>query len=430
MSRIDQIFVLNQKNVSKILYIEMIFVLLYSFFVQCLSLPKTITYLLDVLNILCFIYILCSKYVKSIIRYLKMKPVILSIVIFVCICLFSDIINKVSPSLILWASRNNYRFFIFFIAMVCFLKKNEFYKIEKIIIGLYFPNFILSLLQFFVLGLKGDNLGGIFGNSNTNALTNAYLCIVIALILQKYFRKKKSFLVLVSYLMCGIIIASLAELKIFFIELPIIVGLSFIQNKLSMKSILLVILCFSGLYMGISMLLKYFPQWTSSFESLESLIRVGNNVGGGYRLSRIGGIQVISQNFFHNDLLSKLFGLGFGNCEYSSFSFFTSSFYKTYGSLNYRWFMHLNMFLECGYMGVIGYIGILVANIYCLWNLKINCSDEEGYAGFGIIICIIMILLFFYNSTLREEPGYMVYFALAMPYAYYNNFRPESFLKS
>ena len=132
----------------------------------------------------------------------------------------------------------------------------------------------------------------------------------------------------------------------------------------------------------------------------------------GYNLSRFHAFSNINQLFFHGNPLLNLFGLGFGNCEYSSFSFLQSPFYGEYGQYNYRWFMHQMLFQETGYLGLLGYIGTLAAVVAGAWKNR-NKQRHEFLHEFVVVMGIIAIMNVWYDASLRSECAYMIWFVLA-----------------
>ena len=110
----------------------------------------------------------------------------------------------------------------------------------------------------------------------------------------------------------------------------------------------------------------------------------------------------------------NLFGLGFGNCEYSSFSFLQSPFLGEYGQYNYRWFMHQMMFLETGYCGLLAFGGILAAVMYGAWKGRKGRQTDKHMHEMVIVMCLLTIINVWYDASLRSECAYMIWFVLAI----------------
>ena len=116
-----------------------------------------------------------------------------------------------------------------------------------------------------------------------------------------------------------------------------------------------------------------------------------------------------------------MLGYGFGNCEYSSFDFFTSDFYKQYGRYHYRWFAHQHWFLEGGYLG----FGLILAFFVLIfvWCTKYKkwFGEYKNFVLFGQIFSIITILSLWYNAAIKVEIAYVIMFALSAPFVIIKN---------
>jgi hypothetical protein len=135
-------------------------------------------------------------------------------------------------------------------------------------------------------------------------------------------------------------------------------------------------------------------------------------------LNRLTAITSINKlEFFKESFTHRLFGIGLGGAEYSSSSAFLQSiFYRQYQYLHYYWFSHAWMYLECGYIGLIGYIFGFFSNV--LVGIKVIRSMKRSYKDTsavmtGVILSIMTALLYIYNQSLRLEAAYMLYFTFA-----------------
>ena len=114
--------------------------------------------------------------------------------------------------------------------------------------------------------------------------------------------------------------------------------------------------------------------------------------------------------------LQQIFGMGLGNCDLSELSIFNSTFHQKYEFLHYSWFSSAMMFLETGFVGIAIYISFFVI---CLKRAVSDLKSGMGnklFCQLTVIMAVMCIVLFFYNSSLRIESAYMVYFVLALPF--------------
>jgi hypothetical protein len=342
------------------------------------------------------------------------------------VLLIGDLVNFVSVPLIVWAIRNTYRFFLFFLACILVLEKEDVEKIFDIMCKFQVLNVILTLYQYFELGKKQDFLGGIFGySSGCNAYTNIYLALILIYILSKYIYKKVKIWPVLALIFSSLIIAAMAEIKIFFIEFVIIVLMAILLSRPSSKTLKITGFSVIGLLVGLYAFSQMFPGAYQDLININKMIEYNTTVIWGYNISRWGAFKEINEIFFHNNIFLNLFGYGFGNCEYSSLDLFTSNFYRQYGNYHYQWFAHQTWFLEGGYSGF-GLFIIFFVLIF-IWGVK-NKNKLGNYKEFGLIaqiFSVIVIISLWYNCSSRIEVAYLMFFALAAPLVIYKSVKKE-----
>ena len=84
--------------------------------------------------------------------------------------------------------------------------------------------------------------------------------------------------------------------------------------------------------------------------------------------------------------------------------------------MHYTWLTGAMVFLEMGFVGIVVYIGFFMT---CGWNAykmyKMGSGNKINNQ-FAFLMSIICLILMFYNSSLRIESAYMMYFILALPF--------------
>lgn len=112
----------------------------------------------------------------------------------------------------------------------------------------------------------------------------------------------------------------------------------------------------------------------------------------------------------------KLFGLGLGNCDYSSFDFLVTPFFAAHEQLHYVWFSTAFLVLETGLVGF---------GLYCLFFVSVylgaTARQKSGRADphscrLARVLAIMCFVLMIYDASLRTEAAYMMYFVLALPF--------------
>ena len=164
-------------------------------------------------------------------------------------------INAVSPLLVLWAMRNNLRFFVFFLVCVDALDLTDVTKFIGLFKKFFWINLVMCTVQYFVFGLRADYVGGFFGvTRGCNCYLNVFICIVCAIAIADYFSSKIKAGKLVAYLAAALVMAVFAELKVFYVELVLMVGCVVILSKPSFKTVLISIIFVVCLVLGVVVL--------------------------------------------------------------------------------------------------------------------------------------------------------------------------------
>ena len=77
---------------------------------------------------------------------------------------------------------------------------------------------------------------------------------------------------------------------------------------------------------------------------------------------------------------------------------------------------HAFLYLECGWIGLVFYYGFFAILYLKMQKMGQNCdASVRPYCTMTRILLVLCVLISVYNSTLRTEAGYMMYFALAAP---------------
>ena len=171
--------VLYKNRTGKYLvYFQIFYVLFYNLLISMLGFPSSISYLTDLVTAVLFV--LAFKKISKTFKKINYFAVITLIFMYISYLVVVDISNLVSPMLVFWAFRNNFRLIVFFICCVCFLDKEDINKIMKMLYKVSWINFAFVLIQHFVFGYSQDNLGGIFGTLvGCNGGLNLYCCIIL-----------------------------------------------------------------------------------------------------------------------------------------------------------------------------------------------------------------------------------------------------------
>lgn len=387
------------------------------------GLPSVFNYVTDIV-----IYILTLMLIANLIKFRSLIDVVKKSKLFIgsafimfLLGTISALLNKSGFLLYIWGIRNMYRYYIFFIACIVFLKKKDVEKIFKNLFYILVINLLLVTYQYFVLGLSGDYLGGTFGiEKGANTYMNTFLMVVSIYYLSMFIKKQKSIVYVLISLVGSVYIATLSEVKMIFIEVIILLILAISMDRFTIKemlkklNVLLVIIILFRI--SIPILYKIYPMFDNFFNFSTILTPNPNGYSNSGDLDRLSALNTLYDKFFSDEILKFLFGFGIGSAEYSSFSFLTSDFYRNYTYLNYTWFSHAFVFIEYGAIGLIMYVFTFISIIFDTFKIKYKVGIDEGLILTCRMTSIICLLFIVYNSTLRTEGAYIIYFVLAIPY--------------
>lgn len=387
------------------------------FLVEFLKLPHLLRYSLDVAWVLLFVYILLAQRQK---KKTKTGAMGLMIGLFFSYVTIAYLFQYQSVLYYLWGVRGNFRFFVAFFAVALFLKAEDVEYYFKAFDLFFWINVVVTLVQFFALGVDGDQLGGVFG---TQTGANGYSIIFFAVVLTRsllfYLDKKESLHLFLLKSAVALLIAALAEIKFFFVAYILIVGLAMLFTNFTWRKFWAVVGGFAAVMGFAALLIIVFPN-SENFLTWDFILEyAGSDKGytGDGDLNRFNAIRIINEEWLKSNV-QRLFGLGLGNCDFASFDFLLTPFFEAYGDMHYHWFSYAFLYLETGWIGLIFYFGFFVVAFY---KLRKEEKKSEGttrtYCRMGRILVIVCMVLSIYNVALRTEAGYIMFFALAVPFA-------------
>lgn len=390
----------------------------YSFLTELMGLPNIIKFVSDFL-ICVSIAIVLSKSNHKGQLYLSRSNLAFVVVVslFFLYTLIGYLLNYQTFLYYLWGVRNNFRFYMTFLILICFMKEEDASKCLDIIDVLFWVHIVVTLIQYFVFSHEQDFLGGIFGvQKGCNGYTIAFICIVVAKSVLSYMNGKEKPALCMTKCAAALLVSALAELKIFFLFFLLLLTISAIITRFSAKKLFLILVSFFLMSIAYTILVTLFKNFRG-FLSIENILNelAKENYASSEDIGRFTSIPIISERFL-TTLPDRLLGMGLGNCDTSTISIFNTEFYDRYVDLHYSIFSVAFIFIETGFVGLLLFSTFFVV---CLVKSVIALRREEGNLLFnqmGIIMSILCLVLMFYNSSLRTEAGYMIYFVLALPF--------------
>ena len=317
-------------NIEKIISFIAIFSVIMGALVAEFGVPSTIFYINDVLIMFALIYTI-KKGKIEVFSNIKFKTYIYLLGLFTFFVIIGVAINLVPINLIIWGIRNTYRGIIYFIFCVIYLKTSNVDKLFKNFYQLQFVNLLIGIYQFFVLGLRQDLVGGIFGHGNGNAL-NIFCGIITTFYLMKFLNKKEKIGKPIFCIGSSLILAAFAEEKFLFLEIIIILILGLILAKNLGRKALIISLGVLVLVGAFNIFQLYFPEAAETLLNFENILEYASaSWEESYYFPRVGSFKIIADTLMNNNIVKILFGFGRGNCDTSSFEIFNSEFNQLYG---------------------------------------------------------------------------------------------------
>ena len=383
-----------------------------AFLTELLPIPDAIKFLCDGFLVLLLLKLFSQRFTK-IDNY--SMPFVVIVGLFFFITLVGYLFNYQSVFYYLWGLRNNIRMFVAFFAFAYLADWEDAKGWIKALDVLFVINFAVVILQYFS-GYGQDYIGGIFGTSKgCNGSLLIFLCIVFAKTILSFMRGEEKMSKCIFVSVASLLVSTLPELKMFFILFILILFMASFMTAHSIKKTLffafgaVLVVLFGTL---LTVLYKDF----TDFLSFDSLIKALTDTGYATDedIGRFTALPVISQRFLPG-FFKKLFGLGLGNCDSSSLSMFNTPFFESHQTVHYSYFSYAFLFLETGFVGLALYASFFVASFFVSRKLKKLEMADEFACQMSIILSVISLILLVYNSSLRMEIGFMLFFVLALP---------------
>ena len=408
-----------------LIYAQLFWVCTSLFFITEIGLPSSLIYATDIIT--CFLFLLTVLARVKVLKTVEFNYVDVIFILFLIYALFTSTVNGVNFFSVAWACRTTFRFYIFYYCCIALLGRKDVSTLLRMLEVLFAVNAVLVIFEYFVQGLKGDYLGGMFGiQQGANGFMNFYVIVMLSYEISRYLKKDQRLSVLAYYLAVSFIIASLAEIKFLYIEIIVLVACALIMHFPTRKTACLFLVACCLLFLGLQVLKSVFP---SSYTMLLSGEGTSDYLDaawtGGCEMGRTTAIQFINSSFFSsrtiyesynigsgNFLINQLFGFGFGAAEPSSLVH--SRFADQYSSTQYAAFEFADRYLELGWIGLCLYVLFFLVIFVSTFDKRTH--DIESDIWFGAIRLLIpLVLMNVWYGNFRIDASYMIFFFLAIP---------------
>ena len=402
--------VIKQKN---LIAFQLYYLMIVEFLIDILHFPEIIRYVLDVNAI--FLAILALPKIQIILRDRVFKYFNSYVILYMSAIVLFSLLRSTPFGRVLWAARNNYLYIIFFFCCAYTLKTEDFSKIMRNVARFQIVNVLCATYEYLVLGSRGDGLGGMFGiQSGCNGYLNNYLFIITAWAIVMFAQKRIRMYYLVWIILSSVVLAASAEIKFYYIELALIIVASLVLSRVSINNGVILLGAVILFFVAIQIVGKIDPHIVRFFSNIDAVTTYSKETYGNTAISRGTALSQVNDYFFRDDGFKNLFGYGFGYCEDSkSFDWANSVFATRYAYLGYRNLSVSMIFLETGYVGLIGFVAIFVFLFILAQKHKDTVEKGNEHIYFAQIVAILAIVNVWYDSCIRRESAYLTFFALA-----------------
>lgn len=408
-----KIYIENRTLLTWLAYVICLFPFSFALLTELLGLPGLVKFIVDAAWICIAVWPVLQGSVR--IRR-KILPFAILVAVFVIDTFLVYLFQFQSPFYYLWGARNNFRFYIAFFAFAAYFNEEDGTRCLKFMDRLFWVNAAVCLIQFF-MGYEQDCIGGIFGvTKGCNGYMVVYLSVVISKTVLSYMNGSEKTGSCFSKSAAALFLSAIAELKFFFVIYILILVMAMFLTSFSIKKVVFFLVGTILISVGAALLGTLYSYF-EGFLSIEKLLQTftQTSYASDMDMGRFNAIDVISDRFL-TDIPSRLFGMGLGNCDTSTIDLFNTQFYNTYVDLHYSIFSYAFMFIENGYAGLTLYVLFFAMCFFFSRKRLKNKTGNQLFCQMAIIMSVMCLLLIFYNSSLRTEAGYMVYFVLALPF--------------
>lgn len=332
------------------------------------------------------------------------------------------LLHLYNPLIYIWGLRTFFRYFIFFLACVKYLRTKDVKKILSFFGVLIFINAAFCVLEF-ALGFGWDNISGLYTAGRVvrggAAGLNVLMCIYCTYVMIQFLYKQCSLIQMVLPIMLCMFMAALSEQKAFYFEFIIILVLANLFSRFSMKKLLVILGGVSAVFVGLALYMRYYGNMNDIF-SIEAMMAYAGTDGstyGQHLLNRTTALPFMLENFLH-ELVQKLFGLGLGYGDNVSFEFFSSGFFSKYNYLGYQYFFTSLEVVNIGILGLVLYYAFIISVLfYTRRKIKVMQEEMKVYFIFAEVVCALIIFFSVYNqSPILDFAAFNIYFSLAVPF--------------
>jgi len=311
------------------------------------------------------------------------------------------------------------RYLLLFILIFKYFDVRDISKYRNILLKFFWINAFLVFLQYFVLGMNGDIIGGSFTNNGELFVFNLFCTFILS---KEYFEKRLKLKYFLSIIIVEIFTAMAAEIKIMYFTIPLAIYAVYVFiKKFSITHVITLIIAYFCLIpaMKTILLLMYNEQYVNKVFNIEAIEK---ETKGSYNLSENAANISFNRStcvekatlIILKDEIHKLGGYGIGSANTSNkFKTWISQQYSS--TTSYNWFTSSWLLIEYGWIGYSIWILILISLIGRYAHFYVKASDRivKSWSALGFISALFTFIIAWYNN-MPYYNAYFIYFFWAI----------------
>lgn len=318
-------------------------------------------------------------------------------ILFLAVGLFSDAINLVKPTAVIWGVRMVFRYSLLFLLIIKNFDESDLYKLRKVLDYSFYINAVFVFLQFF-MGVTGDSMGGIWGG---NGELSTYIICITFLYSSDYFNKRMKFYRYALIMALLFTTAIWGEIKMLYFIIPLCIYGSYVLfKKFSFSHVIVLAIAWVVTIPVLTTVLSlyYDEDYVAKTLNREELEAYNVNNYGFTEESLNRGTIFEKSVIFLNSPIEYAVGHGLGSANMSSI--FHTDVFETYKRTCYGFFTMSYLLIEVGYVGLILFIMAHALLLY-RFSLFYKMKDKvvKSWAAIGILVTSATFLMIYYNSV-------------------------------
>lgn len=326
------------------------------------------------------------------------KTIIRLIYFFFIIGIAAGFIDQANPLSVLWGAHFYICYLFLIIGMWKCFEPEDIIKLRKILIQGLFINLLAVVVEVFILGIRGDLLGGTFIG---NAIGYSFMMPCLFIMAAEYFREAIDIKVFVISIAGVVFFALAGEVKFVYFTLPVIIYSIYIfLKRFTYRHIAVLFIGYIALIPTYQYFMQFFygQDYIDQVFTTEYVEKETSSTGFGGAFNRTTSIEM-SMLYLLQDPTSMVIGHGFGASSTSGL--FVNEFANKHQYLVYQYFSPSYLLAEVGWTGFLLFIAIHILLLLAFFRWYRYYKDDEimrYWTTIGICSTLMQFLIIWYNN--------------------------------